>query len=225
MIYNSDSFYLIADCGKEGTLLNFSQLQNKIGWLLIPAIAILIAAIYFLAPQEEPEATLELIQAEPPPQTEPPTPSNPIPELIMVDIKGQVATPGVYELRAGARAKDAIQAAGGFLETAETVSINLAMIVQDETVLYVPGIGEEVSLPALQAQPQAQSPEGRAIVDLNSATEAELMTLPGIGPSKAAAIIAYRTENGKFQKVDDLTNVTGIGDKTFEQLKDGITVK
>ena len=192
---------------------------------MIPAIAILVAAIYFLAPQEDPEATLELIQAEPPQQTETPTQSNPIPEFIMVDIKGQVANPGVYELAAGARTKDAIQAAGGFLKTAETLSINLAMIVQDETILYVPEIGEEVSLPAVQSQPQSQSPEGTAIVDLNSADEAELMTLPGIGPSKAAAIIAYRTENGKFQKVEDLTNVTGIGDKTFDQLKDGITVK
>lgn len=224
MIYNSDSFYLIADCGKEGNLLNFSQFKDKIGWLLIPAIAIMAAAIYFLAPQEDPEATLELIQAEPPQQTETPSESNPIPELIMVDIKGQVANPGVYELQAGARTKDAIQAAGGFLKTAETLSINLAMVVQDEMILYVPEIGEEGALPAVQAQQPAAASEAGAAVNLNAATAEELMTLSGIGPSKAEAIIAYRTENGNFKSIEELTEVTGIGDKTFEKLKDAITV-
>lgn len=223
MIYNSDSFRLIADCGNEGNRLNFSQLKDNIGWLLIPAIALIAAAVYFLAPQDDPEATLELIQPEPPQQTETPIESNPIPEVIMVDIKGQVANPGVYELQTGARAKDAIQAAGGFLETAETLSINLAMVVQDEMVLYVPEIGEEGAVPAIQAGEPAAA-DGSPLVNLNTATAEELMTLTGIGPSKAEAILSYRTENGNFQSIEDLTKVSGIGDKTFEKLKEAITV-
>lgn len=198
-------------------------MKDKIGWLLIPAIAFAAAAIYFLAPQDDPEATIELIQNEPPPQIETPIESNPIPEVIMVDIKGQVANPGVYELQTGARAKDAIQAAGGFLETAETLSINLAMVIQDEMVLYVPEIGEEAVVPAIQAQ-QPAAAEAGSLVNLNTATAEELMTLTGIGPSKAEAILSYRTENGNFQSIEDLTKVTGIGDKTFEKLKEAITV-
>lgn len=198
-------------------------MKDKFGWLLIPAIAFAAAAIYFLAPQDDPEATLELTQTEPPPQIETPIESNPIPEVIMVDIKGQVANPGVYELQTGARAKDAIQAAGGFLETAETLSINLAMVIQDEMVLYVPEIGEEAAVPAIQAH-QPAAAEAGSLVNLNTATAEELMTLNGIGPSKAEAILSYRTENGNFQSIEDLTKVSGIGDKTFEKLKEAITV-
>ncbi|UJF28264.1 helix-hairpin-helix domain-containing protein [Planococcus sp. 107-1] len=198
-------------------------MKDKFGWLLIPAIAFAAAAIYFLAPQDDPEATLELTQTEPPPQIETPIESNPIPEVIMVDIKGQVANPGVYELQTGARAKDAIQAAGGFLETSETLSINLAMVIQDEMVLYVPEIGEEAAVPAIQAH-QPAAAEAGSLVNLNTATAEELMTLNGIGPSKAEAILSYRTENGNFQSIEDLTKVSGIGDKTFEKLKEAITV-
>lgn len=144
----------------------------------------------------------------------------------MVDIKGQVAAPGVYELPGDSRMKDAIDAAGGFLSDAEPKAINLAMKVQDEMVIYVPAIGEEAALPAPQpsAVPAGGAEAADALVNLNTATDADLMTLPGIGPSKAAAIIAYRTDNGNFQKIEDLTNVTGIGEKTFEKLKDSISV-
>lgn len=186
-------------------------------------------AIYILFPQSDPELvpaeTLEHIQAEPPQQTEPPTQQDALPETIMIDIKGQVASPGVFELPAGARAKDAIAAAGGFLESADPTAINLALKVQDEMVLYVPAAGEE--LPVLASPVQAGRAAGAegGLIDINSATDVELMELPGIGPSKAAAIIAYRTENGNFEKIEDLKDVTGIGDKSFEQLKDGITVR
>ena len=209
--------------------LNQSQLRGKLGWLAIPAAAAAALAVYILFPQSDPELvpadTLEQIQAEPPQQTETPTQQDTLPETIMIDIKGQVKSPGVFELPAGARAQDAIAAAGGFLESADPQAINLALKVQDEMVLYVPAIGEEVpALASPVAAGTSPDPAG-ALVDLNAATDAELMELPGIGPSKAAAIIAYRTENGNFEKIEDLTNVTGIGDKTFEQLKDGITVR
>ena len=225
-MYNSVSFYLIAFWRNGECPLKFSQLQSKAGWLLIPAAVVILLVVFFLFPQQSPdavpEATLDLIQAEPLQQTETPTLES-IPEQLLVDIKGQVANPGVYELMAGARMKDAIDAAGGFLATADSRAINLAMKVEDEMVIYVPEVGEEIELPVIQASAGGSS--GESLIDLNKATETELMTLTGIGPSKAAAIITYRTETGNFQKIEDLMNVTGIGEKTFEQLKDSITAK
>lgn len=143
----------------------------------------------------------------------------------MIDIKGQVASPGVFELPTGARAKDAITAAGGFLESADPKAINLAMKVQDEMVIYVPAIGEETPVLAMPSGAGSSQSSSGGLVNINTATDAELMELTGIGPSKAAAIIAHRTENGNFASIEDLTKVTGIGDKTFERLKDGITVQ
>lgn len=183
--------------------------------------------IYFFFPQEKAETTpatsLELINAESPQQTETSENENPaIEPKLMIDMKGQVVSPGVYELPAGSRMQDAIDAAGGFTAEADSRAINLALIVVDETSLYVPATGEEAVLPATA---QASSAGGSSLININLATEAELMELPGIGPSKAAAIVAYRDEAGSFKSPEELTEVTGIGDKTFEQLKDLITAK
>ncbi len=184
--------------------------------------------IYFFFPQEKaettPAASLELISAESPQQTETPENENPVIEsTLMIDMKGQVVSPGVYELPAGSRMQDAIDAAGGFTPEADSRSINLALIVVDETSLYVPAAGEEIILPA--AQQTAPGSSGSTLININLATETELMELPGIGPSKAAAILAYREEAGSFKTPEELTEVTGIGDKTFEQLKELIIVK
>ncbi|ANU24851.1 competence protein ComEA [Planococcus donghaensis] len=194
--------------------------------MLIPAVAIALLLIYLMAPQQQessPAAALELINAESPQQTE--TPIVAIPETathLMIDVKGQVHKPGVYELKTGSRMQDAIQAAGGFTPEADSRAINLALIVADETSLYVPAIGEEEVAPI---SPQTATASGSGLLNINQATEAELMELPGIGPSKAAAILAYREEIGKFNAPEQLTEVTGIGDKTFEKLKDLIVVK
>lgn len=188
----------------------------------------LMLLVYFLFPQEEPEtvpaASFHLTEADPPQQTEPPTAIEPIQENPVVDVKGAVAKPGVYVLSPDARVQDAIQAAGGFSAEADSRSINLAMKVQDEMSVYVPQTGEEIVLPALSASPTGTG-DNDTLVNLNTATEAELTTLPGIGPSKAAAILTYRTDNGNFKTIEELKEVTGIGDKTFDQLKDAITVK
>ena len=194
---------------------------------MIPAAAIALLLIYFIFPQGNPEetpvASLELINAESPQQTETPEKENPvIAPTLMIDMKGQVAKPGVYELPSGSRMQDAIDAAGGFTPEADSRAINLALIIVDETSLYVPATGEEVDLPAAA---QTASASGSGLININQATEAELMELPGIGPSKAAAILAYREEAGKFKSPEELTEVSGIGDKTFEQLKDLIVAK
>lgn len=155
---------------------------------------------------------------------------------IMVDVKGAVKNPGVYKLNADSRVIDAILLAGGYAKNAQSRQINHAQKLQDEMVIYVPQKGEEVeeilAVASSQATSSVPTTQGGVtdtaksdLVNLNTADESILTTLNGVGPAKAKAIIAYRTENGSFKSIEDLKNVTGIGDKTFESLKDSITVQ
>ena len=169
--------------------------------------------------------TLETIQNPIP--TEEPTETNPIKseeiDTVVVDVKGQVHTPGVYTLPAGSRVLDALQLAGGILPTAEEKALNFAAKLVDEMVIYVPLIGEtEVPMPNSASPTTSESQT--ALVNINTADESTLMTLSGIGPSKAKAIIAYREEKGLFKSIEEIKDVTGIGDSTFENLKDFISV-
>jgi competence protein ComEA len=140
---------------------------------------------------------------------------------LAVDIKGAVKNPGVYEMEQGDRITDAIQAAGGFAGNADQNQVNLAAKVKDELVIYVPQTGE---LPSVFASPLQQESAGE-LVNINTASTEELQTLNGIGPAKAEAIIAYREEKGGFQKKEDLLNVSGIGEKSFEKMEEAITVQ
>ena len=152
-------------------------------------------------------------------------------EQVTVDIKGAVKNPGVYELRAGARVHEAIQKAGGLTADAEAKSINQAQKLTDEAVIYVAKIGEEGADVTQTGQHQAGASDSVGAssgkpdkVNLNTATEAELQTISGIGQKRASDIIAYRESNGRFKSVDDLKKVSGIGDKTLEKLKEYVTV-
>ncbi|HEY4550350.1 MAG TPA: helix-hairpin-helix domain-containing protein, partial [Bacillus sp. (in: firmicutes)] len=106
-------------------------------------------------------------------------------------------------------------------------NINFAMKVVDEMVLYIPAIGEQNPTMAGAATSgsvqEGTTADGK--ISLNSATESELQTLPGIGPSKALAILEYRETNGSFKKIEDLMEISGIGEKTFEKLKEHIAVQ
>lgn len=135
---------------------------------------------------------------------------------IYVHILGAVARPGLYELRDGDRAVDAVAAAGGLLDTADQAQLNLARFVVDGEQIIVPVIGET---PA--AAPGTTS---NGLVNLNTADAATLDTLPRVGPAMAARIIDWRESNGSFTAVEDLLNVTGIGDKTFEGLRELVTI-
>ena len=137
----------------------------------------------------------------------------------IVDVKGQVKFPGVYEVEEHLRVHDVIQLAGGFLEMANETAINLAQKISDEMVIYVPHLDEEINNTSTDAWSPSQDEKK---VSLNQATTGELETLPGIGPSKAAAIIKYREEVGTFKSIDELTNVSGIGEKTLEKLRDSL---
>lgn len=144
--------------------------------------------------------------------------------VIIVDIKGAIYKPGVYEIEADARTHQLIEKAGGLISDADEIAINLAAPLQDGMVLYIPKKGETKENPFLSKDEGLDNKEAEK-VNINTATIEELQTLNGIGPAKAEAIIAYREENGLFQSPEDLLEVTGIGDKSFEKLKEEILVK
>ena len=146
------------------------------------------------------------------------------PLSIMVDIQGAVKYPGVYSLQEGARLIDAIHAAGGYLANADSRMLNHAMKLPDEFFLYIPREGEDVDL-FLPFLPQHSEAVDDGKVNINTADAEKLMTIPGIGPSKASAIIQYREEHGPFKSTDALMEVSGIGQKTFERLESLITAK
>lgn len=136
---------------------------------------------------------------------------------IFVHILGEVNKPGLYQFRDGDRAIDAVAAAGGFTKNADRRQLNLARFLSD---------GEQISVPAEGEIPAAGAPQGTAggKVNLNTADAAALEGLPRVGPAMAQRIIAWRDSNGRFTSVEDLLGVTGIGDKTFAQLKDLVTI-
>jgi competence protein ComEA len=145
---------------------------------------------------------------------------------ILVDVKGAVVNPGVYEVMMDERVINVIEKAGGLKEGADKGKINFAQRLIDEMVVYIPLIGEEGENSIISSsvtQPSISKDEGK--ININVASLDELQNLPGIGPSKAEAIIAYREESGSFQTIEDLKLVTGIGDKTFEKLQERIIVK
>ncbi|HEM2743132.1 TPA: helix-hairpin-helix domain-containing protein [Streptococcus suis] len=148
------------------------------------------------------------------------------PSQLVVDVKGAVAKPGLYTLAAGARVNDAVDAAGGLTSQADPKSINLAQKLSDEAVVYVASKDENISVVTSTTASSAMSQEEKntSLVNLNTATEADLQTISGIGAKRATDIIAYREANGGFKSVDDLNNVSGIGDKTMESIRPYVTV-
>lgn len=140
---------------------------------------------------------------------------------IMVDIKGHVKYPGVYEVLDHSRVKDVVELAGGFTEEANSLTVNLAEKVMDQMVIYVGG-ADDASI--IQASAEQESKDSNLKVNINQANKEELMQLNSIGGVKAESIIQYREENGLFERIEDLMNVSGIGEKTFENLKDNLTV-
>ncbi|MEG3310564.1 helix-hairpin-helix domain-containing protein [Streptococcus sp. SS-4456] len=149
------------------------------------------------------------------------------PSQLVVDVKGAVEKPGLYTLEAGARVNDAVEAAGGLTSQADPKSINLAQKLSDEAVVYVASKEENISVVTSTTASSAMSQDEKntTLVNLNTATEADLQTISGIGAKRAADIIAYREANGGFQSVDDLNNVSGIGDKTVESIRPYVTVE
>ena len=135
-------------------------------------------------------------------------------EKIYVYVCGAVKNPGVYELTEGSRAFEAIQAAGGFSEEAAEYEVNQAEILKDEMKLYIPSWQDL----------EAQKEKAAGKININSATQADLMTLPGVGEAKANQIIQYREEHGAFQCIEDIMLISGVKEGLFNKIKDYITV-
>ena len=143
-------------------------------------------------------------------------------DLITVDVKGAVKSPGIYDLPVGSRVNDAVQKAGGLTDQADSKSLNLAQKVSDEALVYVPTKGEEASQQSGSGATSSTSKEKK--VNLNKASLEELKQVKGLGGKRAQDIIDHRETNGKFKSVDELKKVSGIGTKTIEKLKDYVTV-
>lgn len=157
---------------------------------------------------------------------------------LLVHVTGAVASPGVYEFPEGSRVRDAIEAAGGYLPEADTSNLNLAARISDGDQIIVGSLPTFSSTPgnssAIIKGNQAESKneissdeksESNTLININSAKREELETLPGIGPVLAQRIIDYRQNNGSFDTIDEITQVSGIGSATLEKLREHITVE
>ncbi|KAF0197746.1 MAG: Competence protein ComEA helix-hairpin-helix repeat protein [Bacillota bacterium] len=185
-----------------------------IGLAIIVVLSLSINVYLFVALQRSPEVIyLEAPKQDIPEATE----ESPV----VVYISGAVVRPSVYSLPAGSRVLSVLETAGGALADADLERINLARVLVDgeQVHIYIQG---DPSAPVLAAS-NTTIPTN-AQVNINTATQAQLETLPGIGPVKAGDIITYRTQNGPFKKIEDIMNVKGIGEKTFESLKDLIRI-
>ena len=145
---------------------------------------------------------------------------------ITIDIKGAVQKEGVYTLPAGSRVTDAVKRAGGLTAEADRKSVNLAQKIEDEAVIYIAEKGENISVIPPSSASGADSTESGAgeKINLNTATLAELQTLSGIGVKRAQDILDYRDSKGGFSSVDELAEISGIGEKTLAKLKEEVTV-
>ena len=142
-------------------------------------------------------------------------------QKLSVYMSGAVAQPGVYEVAAGSRVIDAVDAAGGLAQGARPETVNLARRLQDGEHVHIPGEGDPTNAPD---QAQAGGEGASQLVNINTAGESELEALPGIGPATARKIVAEREANGAFSSVDDLSRVSGIGAKKIEGLRDSACV-
>lgn len=140
------------------------------------------------------------------------------PKLMVVHVSGQVINPGIVELTEGSRINDAVKKAGGATRSADFDQVNLAAKLCDGEKVYIPKKGEKAE------NVMEQTKSGQSTVNINTANKDELDDIPGVGPLTAEKIIEYRRTKGAFKKIEDIKNVSGIGDKKFESIKAYITI-
>jgi competence protein ComEA len=184
--------------------------------MLILLIGILLAGSVYLyggKPNAEKTVPLTTEQASVPPGQQQAVGS------IKVHVKGEVNRPGVYQIPADSRVVDAVEAAGGAKPSADIHALNLAAALRDGAEVTVPMSG------AAEQQRAAAAKQHAGKLNLNTATADELDKLPGIGSTRAQAIVEYRNSNGRFLQVDDLKNVPGFGVKLVEQVRESVYVE
>jgi competence protein ComEA len=201
-------------------------METKVKILAMIAAAALLIGWYIF---QDTSAVKHPIVVSTPISEATPTPTataTPTPAPLRVHVAGAVQEPGVYTLPPHAIVDDALQAAGGPTTDADLGHVNLAVELQDQQQVYILRQGEIVNPPPIisgsEGDPGSSS---GGLVNINTATAAELETLPRVGPSTAQKIIAYRETNGPFSRIEDIQNVPGIGPATFDGLKDLITVQ
>jgi competence protein ComEA len=190
-------------------------------------IGLLATGAILLISQPERGVAITLKPAPTPTLTAAPKPTA-TPSPILVLINGQVAKPGIYELDKESRLMDLINLAGGLTDQADVKRVNNVFILHDGDYFYIPAIDESIPETARNApgnDPLSNVDSFDYPLNLNAATQEALESLPGIGPSKAKDIIAYREEMGVFQTVDDLLNVPGIGPTILESIREYLIIE
>lgn len=203
--------------------------KENVTWLIFGLLAgFSVAYLLMQLRQRTPPAQMMIVPPDPTPSPQPTDTPGPI----RVYVSGEVAAPAVYELPAGSIAADAVAQAGGATPAGDLNQVNLALPLTDGMQLHIPAVGEAYEPPPVVSVPEPtelQPMAGRdaaagAQVNINTADAGQLTSLPGIGPSLAQRIIDYRETHGPFDEPADIINVSGIGQVTFEQIKDLITV-
>lgn len=190
--------------------------------IIIAVIASILIGYYLFSNQKQNVVTENLTDftLQNTVQNEVINPEENIEETILVHVAGQVANPGVVELKQGDRIQNAIEKAGGILETANLSNINLASFVEDGMKIYIPSVTENNEINISNQEEAVLNSK----ININTANQTQLEELEGIGKITASRIIEYRKQNGKFKTIEDLKNVKGIGDAKFDKIKDDIEV-
>lgn len=189
------------------------------------AIALVVICIFALGALLWNQTDLPLQQQPLPtyqPQQQVKSEEKKVPQKATIDVKGAVNKPGIYHLPAPVRLYQALEAAGGVTDQANVQQMNMAKEIVDGSMIYIPKKGEQI--PTEASPLQADGEKGNGKINLNTATLQELESLPGLGPTKAQAIIQYRGEHGGFQSVEQLLEVSGIGERTLERIKEQLYV-
>jgi len=201
-------------------------LERNRGHIIVLLVNLAVTGGLFFWLQRPVAAPLEITPPQPPPApaitpgAQPPLGAA---TLLRVYVTGAVAHPDVYQLPPGSIVKDAIQAAGGASGEADLNRINLAQELRDQQQVVVPRAGE-TAVPPPAGSESEPSGTPAAKVNINTAAADELDTLPGVGAEMARRIMDYRAANGPFKSIEDIQRVTGVGDATYQKLKDRITV-
>jgi len=197
--------------------LNFAREHLVVlGVALVVGLVFAVTTFWTTRPQEvpiTPSVTASVITATPTPTSVP---------MIKIHVLGAVVAPGVVTLPQGSRVEDAITAAGGLLTDADPAQLNMAAVLSDGSQIVI-GTTDN-PLGDVNDGTGGSSGSGGSLVNLNTATQAQLETLPGVGPVTAGKILAWRTQHGRFSSVSELLEVDGIGEKTLAQLEPHVCV-